>query len=327
MSQLHRLVSPSGPQGGDLSFESSVGVKNAYSEPADMTKPKPLLGYLFILPSFLFLTLFAYYPVVQSVWSSLRKQVPFEATTRFVGASNYVEMFNNPLFQKVVMTSTVFSVISVALSMGLGLLLALLLNRTRSLSGLFRFAIFYPNIIPMVAGAMVWVFLFSPTFGPINHVLARLGLPSGIDWLGSTPYALAAVILVSVWKYCGFYMLLFLAGLQSIDEQLYEAAKIEGVTQWHQFWYITFPLLSPTTFFVLLIAFVNSLRALDHIFVMTNGGPANSTNVLLFYIYQTGFVFWNTGYASAVAVFLFAALFVFTWLYFKALNRRVYYSS
>lgn len=292
-----------------------------------MTKPRPLLGYLFVLPSLLFFALFTYYPVVQSSWASLRQSVPFQPGTRFVGLDNFAEMFSNPLFHKVLKNSLVFSFSSVALSVTLGLLLALMLNRTTRLSGFFRFAIFYPNIIPIVAGAMVWVFLFSPTFGPINYVLGVLGLPSGTDWLGSTPYAMVSIIVVAVWKYCGFYMLLFLAGLQSIDDQLYEAALIEGATSSQRFWNITFPLLSPTTFFVLLIAIVDSFRAVDQVFVMTGGGPANSTNVLLFYIYQTGFVFWNTGYASAISVFLFSVLLSMTWLYFRLLNRRVHYAS
>lgn len=292
-----------------------------------LARSRAVLGYLFILPSFVFLVLFTYYPVLRSFWMSLYRSVPLTTDTEFVAFAHYARMFQSDLFWQVIRNNLIYSVASVALAATFGLLLAVLINRPLRAGGLFRFALFYPTIIPLVAAAMVWVFLFNPGFGAVNQGLRLLGIRSDIDWLGTAPYALASIIVVAVWKYTGFYMLLFLAGLQSINENLYEAARIEGANPWHQFWYITLPLLSPTTFFVMLIAVVHSFRAVDQVYVMTDGGPANSTNVLLYYIYQNGFLYWNLGYASAASVFLFIILLLGTLAYFHVLGRRVHYAS
>lgn len=182
-------------------------------------------------------------------------------------------------------------------------------------------------MLPIAAASMVWIFLFSQSYGLLNKVLELFNLPSNIDWLNTSPQAMIAIIIVSIWKFSGYYMLLFLAGLQNIDESLYEAALLDGANMWQKFRKITFPLLSPTTFFVTLLAIINSFQAVDQIYVMTRGGPYNTTNVLLYYIYQNGFVYWDTGIASSASVILFSILLVFTFIYYFGLQRFVHYEG
>jgi sn-glycerol 3-phosphate transport system permease protein len=245
--------------------------------------------------------------------------------TAFVGFENYSYLFESSLFRRVLMNNLVYTLGSTIPAVVLGLTLAVLLNNKLKARGLFRFAVFYPHMVPIAAASMVWIFLFSQSMGLVNHVLRFFGLSGNIDWLNTSPHAMIAIILVAIWKFAGFYMILFLAGLQSIDESLYEAALIEGASPWHQFRRITLPLLSPTTFFVSLIAIINSFQAVDQIYVMTRGGPYNSTNVLLYYIYQHGFVYWDTGVASSASVILFSILLVFTVIYYFGLQHFVHY--
>jgi ABC-type sugar transport system permease subunit len=191
--------------------------------------------------------------------------------------------------------------------------------------GFFRFSFFYPTMIPIAAASMVWIFLFTQSYGLINKILNIIHFRSNIDWLNGTPFAMIAIICVSIWKFSGYYMLLFLSGLQSIDPTYYEAAKLEGASIWQKIYKITLPLLSPTTFFIVLIAIINSFQAVDQIYVMTRGGPYNTTNVLLYYIYQYGFVYWDTGIASSASSVLFIILLFITLIYYRGLQHFVHY--
>jgi len=282
------------------------------------------LGYLLILPSFLFLMVFTYYPIVRSMWLSLFNRAGV-GLSKFIGVGNYTKMLTSELFLQVVRNNLFYAVFSTIPAIALGLLFAVLLNTGIKGRGFFRFSMFYPTIIPISAASMVWVFLFSQSFGLVNRFLGMLHLPSNIDWVNSAPYAMVSIIIVYVWKYAGYYMLLFLSGLQSIDDSLYEAAIIEGASPWQKFIRITFPLLSPTTFFVVLLAIINSFQAVDQIYVMTTGGPYNSTNVLLYYIYQHGFVYWDVGIASSASTVLFVILLVITFIYYYGLQHFVNY--
>ena len=262
--------------------------------------------------------------MVRSIGLSAYQQGP-GGVSIFVGLENFTYMFGSRLFQTVIKNNLVYSIASVIPALFLGLLFAILLNRKLKLRSLYRFSLFYPTMIPIAAASMVWIFLFNPSYGMINKILEFFNLPSSIAWLNSSPYAMAAMIIVAIWKFSGYYMLLFLAGLQSIDESLYEAATIEGAKSFHKLRYITLPLLSPTTFFVTLIAIINSFQSVDQIYVMTRGGPYNTTNVLLYYIYQNGFVYWDTGIASAASVVLFGILLIFTVVYYFGLQHFVHY--
>ncbi len=283
-------------------------------------------GYLMILPSFVFLMIFTYYPVLRSIWLSLFQKVA-GGVTQFVGLENYQYMFGSNLFKQVMWNNLVYSLGSTIPAVALGLLFALLINKKLKIRGFFRFSLFYPTMLPIAAASMIWIFLFSQSYGLVNKILELFNLPSNIDWLNASPQAMVAIIIVSVWKFSGYYMLLFLAGLQNIDESLYEAALLEGANAWQKFRKITFPLLSPTTFFVTLLAVINSFQAVDQIYVMTRGGPYNTTNVLLYYIYQNGFVYWDTGIASSASVILFSILLVFTFIYYFGLQRFVHYEG
>ncbi len=287
-------------------------------------KRKYILAYLLIMPSLIFLIIFTYYPIIRSIGLSVYQQRP-GGTTKFVGLDNFSYMFGSKLFQTVIKNNLIYSVASVIPALLLGLFFAILLNKKLKLRSLYRFSLFYPTMIPIAAASMVWIFLFNPSYGMINKILSFFNLPSSIDWLNTSPYALIAMIIVAIWKFTGYYMLLFLAGLQSIDESLYEAATIEGAKNFQKFRYITLPLLSPTTFFVTLVAIINSFQSVDQIYVMTRGGPYNTTNVLLYYIYQNGFLYWDTGIASAASVVLFGILLIFTVFYYFGLQHFVHY--
>jgi ABC-type sugar transport system permease subunit len=283
-----------------------------------------VLGYLLILPSFVFLFGFTYFPMFRSFFLSFW-QKGRGGVTVFAGLANYGELFADPLFKKVILNNLVFSAATIIPSLLMGLALALLLNRAIKGRGFFRFALFYPTMIPVSAASMVWIFLFARNYGIINKILSILHLPSYIDWLNSIPYAMVSLIIVSLWKSIGHRMLFFLAGLQSVDETYYEAAYLEGASSWQRFRFITFPLLTPMTFFLVLTSVIGSFQGMDSIYTMTSGGPYNSTNMILFFIYQHGFQFWNTGYASTASTILFVILLALTVLYFRGLQRFVTY--
>jgi sn-glycerol 3-phosphate transport system permease protein len=283
-----------------------------------------LLGYMLILPSFIFLSGFTYFPVFRSFFLSLWQKGKGGVTV-FAGLANYGELFTDPLFRTAVRNNLLFSAATIIPSIAFGLILALLLNRAMRGRGFFRFALFYPTMIPVSAASMVWIFLFAQHYGIINKVMGIFGLPSYIDWLNSIPYAMIALIIVSIWKSLGYHMLLFLAGLQSVEETYYEAAYLEGASAWYRFKCITLPLLSPMVFFIVLTAVIGSLQGMDAIYTMTAGGPYNSTSMILYFIYQHGFQFWNTGYASTASSVLFTVLLILTIIYIRGLQRFVNY--
>ena len=266
-------------------------------------------AYLLILPSFIFLVAFTFYPIAYSVVTSL------DSASGGIGFGNYSKMLSSTEFQQAIRNNIVYAFFSTVPAVLIGLLLAIVLNTKMKGKGFYRFAVFYPTILPIATASMIWVFLLSQSIGLVNHLLGIMGLPSKIDWVNTSPYAMVSIIIVYIWKYSGYYMLLFLSGLQSIDSSLYDEAYLEGASGWERLRMITLPLLSPTTFFVVLIAIVNSFQAVDQIYVMTKGGPHNSTNVLLYYIYEYGFVYWEPEIASSASTLLFAFLLILTCFY------------
>jgi sn-glycerol 3-phosphate transport system permease protein len=187
-----------------------------------------------------------------------------------------------------------------------------------------RMAFFTPTVLPMIAVANIWLFFFTPQYGLLEQATQALGLP-GRNWLGDPQTALACVTIVAIWKEAGFFMIFYLAALQSIPPSLAEAAALEGASRGYYFRRVVFPLLMPTTLFVLVNAVINSVRLVDHIFVMTRGGPNNATSLLLFHVYQVGFNFWDTGYAAALTMVLLAILAVVAIGQFVFLDKRVHY--
>jgi sn-glycerol 3-phosphate transport system permease protein len=282
--------------------------------------------YLFLLPSLVFLVTFTYYPVLASLEMSLEQLKPETHSFVFVGLANYAGLAHDPVFGQVLKNSAEFLIGTVPVTVALSLALAVALSRTHALSTVYRTGFFYPALLPLVGAAAIWLFVYTPGYGLIDVYLRGL-LPSGVGWLSSPAYALPAIIVMTVWKNAGYYMLFYLAGLQTISAELYEAARIEGASAWTQFLRITLPLLGPTTLFVLVIASINAFQSVDQIFVMTGGGPDNTTNLLLFYIYQVGFMFFNFGKAAALTMFLLAVLMGIAAISFGVLERRIYYEA
>lgn len=280
--------------------------------------------YFFLLPSFVFLATFTYYPILSSLELSLYRSSATVPHPVFVGLANYRALGADPIFRQVLANSAAFLIGTVPVTVALALALALLLNRTHLLTTPFRTAFFYPTLLPLVGAAAIWLFVYAPGYGLLDVYLRGIGA-GGVNWLGSPTLALPAVMILTVWKNAGYYMLFYLAGLQTIPAELFEAGRIEGATGWQQFRAITFPLLGPTTLFVLLVASINAFQSVDHIWLMTGGGPDNATNLLLFYIYQVAFMFFDLGKAATLTVFLLAVLMAIATASFGLLERRIHY--
>jgi len=280
--------------------------------------------YLFLLPSLVFLATFTYYPILFSLRLSLYQASATIAHPTFVGLRNYATLWADPIFRQVLANSFMFLLGTVPVTMGLALVLAMLLNRTHFLTTPFRTAFFYPTLLPLVGAAAIWLFVFTPGYGLMDVYLRGI-VGGGVNWLGSPTLALPAVMILTVWKNAGYYMLFYLAGLQTIPTELFEAGRIEGASWWQQFRAITWPLLGPTTLFVLVIASISAFQSVDQIWLMTGGGPDNRTNLLLFYVYLVAFQFFDLGKAATLTVFLLGVLMVIAALSFGFLERRIHY--
>jgi multiple sugar transport system permease protein len=281
-------------------------------------------AWLFLAPSLVLFITFTGLPVVAAFLISFTQWDLFNPA-QFVGLGNYMTLAGDRIFGKVMGNTAYFVLASVPAQMVLGLACALALNRGIKGQTFFRIAYFLPVVTSTIAAALVWAWLFNSNFGLINALLSAFGVADPPRWLGSTAWALPAVIVVSVWQNVGYAMVLFLAGLQNIPKDLYDAGAIDGAQGWKRFYYITLPMLSPTTFFVLIISIIGSFQVFELVFVMTNAGPANATNTLVFYIYQNGFQFYQMGYASAAAMVLFLIVLIATLVQYRLQTRWVHY--
>ncbi|HUX21772.1 MAG TPA: sugar ABC transporter permease [Spirochaetia bacterium] len=278
----------------------------------------------FVLPSFVLFFVFDGLAVLVSFGLSFTKWNLFNAV-HFAGISNYVFLFHDPVFHKVLINTVLFVVGTVPIQMVLSLAVALLLNREIPGRPVFRLMYFLPVVSQPVAVALVWSWLFNTNYGLINSVISALGVSHPPGWLNSTQWALPAVMVVAIWQQVGYSMVLFLAGLQSIPQELYDAGELDGAVGWDRLRYLTLPMLSPTTFFILIISVIFSFQVFDLTFVMTNGGPANATNTIVFDIYQNAFVFYRMGVATAIAWVLFFIIFVFTLIQYRLQRLWVFY--
>jgi multiple sugar transport system permease protein len=276
-------------------------------------------GYLFVLPDAAGLFVFLGIPMVLSLVLSVFEVNGFGGYT-FVGAKNYIRMWHDPLFWRGAEVTALYAVMLVPLLYVSGLGLALLVQQTNRFNAVMRSMFFAPNMISLVVVALIWQFMVIDKIGIVSRLTAMLGI-GGMSFLGDPNFALITVVLVSAWFLMGFYMLIFLGGLQDIPNQYYEAAMIDGAGPIARFWFITLPLLKPTSFFVIMVSMVAAVagaQAFDIIWVMTQGGPANSTAVLIVYIYQQAFRFGAFGYAAAMASILVIALLIVTAVFFAA---------
>jgi sn-glycerol 3-phosphate transport system permease protein len=270
------------------------------------------------------LVAFTHWPAVATVWHSVMSTPKRARPSRFVGIEHYQAMAQDEVFWQALWNNVIYAATTVPLSIALAIGMALWVNSRIRGRGFLRLAYFTPTVLPMIAVANIWLFFYTPQYGLLEQITQGLGLPSR-NWLGDRSTVLGAVIAVAVWKEAGFFMIFYLAALQSIPPSLAEAAALEGASRWQYFRRILFPLLMPTTLFVLVNALINSVRLVDHLFVMTRGGPDNASMLLLYYIYQVGFSFWDTGYAAALTVIVLLALGLVAFVQIRFLERRTHY--
>ncbi|WP_299429708.1 carbohydrate ABC transporter permease [uncultured Meiothermus sp.] len=271
---------------------------------------------IFLLPSIAVLGTFNFYPALYSLYLSLFEWNGLNPQRTFVGLENYARLIGSGEFWNALRVTLVYAagVTLTALLLGVGV--AVLLNQPIRGRAFYRVLYFLPVITPTVATGVVWKYLFDPTQGVINRGLGGVGIV-GPSWLSDPAWALAAVILVGIWKRVGFNMVVYLAALQSIPKTYYEAAAIDGASPWQQFRYITLPLLAPTTFFLVVTALIDAFQVFDLVYVMTAGGPLTATDVMGYYLYRYGFRYSELGFASAIAYVMFALIFVVTVLQFR----------
>lgn len=281
-------------------------------------------AWALLLPAFVFLITFTHLPAVQTLLNSFWTTPKGRRASVFTGLDNYEQMLSDPVFIKAMVNSAIYAAITIPTSIALALIMALLVHRSFRGVGLLRMSFFTPTVLPLIAVANIWLFFYAPGFGLIDQIRLFFGLASA-NYAGQPDTALYSVALVTIWKEAGFFMIFFLAALQTVPETLREAAAIEGCSRWTFFRRVTLPLIMPTTLFVSVNAVINAFRLVDHVFVMTKGGPDNASMLLLYYIYETGFRFWDTAYAAALTVVLIAILGIVGIGQFFLADKRVHY--
>ncbi len=275
-------------------------------------------GWVFILPALIGTFIFIIIPVICSFGLSFSKWDLLNPI-QFVGLANYKEIFYEPLFYKIFWNTVVFALTTSIFGVIIPLILACILNSKIRGSEFYKTAYFLPFITPMIVIGVVWEWIFDPNIGLLNHILHL-----HINWLYDTHFAMPALIIVSVWKLIGYNMVIFLSSLSGISQSLFEAAKIDGATPVQTFKNVTVPLLSPTIFFVVIITAISSFQVFDLIYLMTQGGPLDSTNVLVYAIYKNAFEYFNVGKASAIAYVLFTLILVLTLIQWNLRKKLVY---
>ena len=272
------------------------------------------MAMFFLAPALLAIGVFFFIPVIAAFLLSFTDFDIYSLANfhyaRFVGFRNYVRLFDDPLFWKACVNTLYFLLVGGPLSIAVSLAAALLLNsKLVRFKTFFRLAYFAPVVTTLVAVSVVWRFVYHPRFGLLNYALSFFGITS-IDWLGDPRWAMPAIILMAVWKNFGYNMIIFIAGLQNIPGELYEAASIDGASAWQRFKSITIPMLAPTTLFISVITMIGYFQLFAEPYVMTQGGPLNRTLSIVLYMYQQGFRWWNMGYSAAIAFVLFAFILV-----------------
>ena len=281
-------------------------------------------AYLLLLPAFIFLVGFTHYPAIGTLLDSLMSTPRAGRAAVYVGLENYAVMMDDPTFWKSLRNNFWFAVVTIPVSIALSIGMALWVNDKIAGRQFLRLSYFLPTVLPMIAVANIWIFFYTPGYGLINQVIQLFG-GHGQNWLGDPNLVLGSVIVVAIWKEAGFFMIFYLAALQTLSPSYKEAAQIEGASAWYFFRRVQWPLLMPTTIFVLVNALINAFRMVDHIIVMTKGGPDNASSLLLFYLYEVGFKFWDQGYASALTAVLLALLALIGLFQFFVLDRRTHY--
>lgn len=287
-----------------------------------LRRGETIAGYLFLLPNLIGFLIFSLIPIIATFgltftdWNLVGERA-------FVGLANYQKLIEDTLFWQTARNTVVYTVGAVPIGVFVAFWLALLLNRKMRGVVFFRTIFFLPHVTLTVAIAIVWAWIYHPEMGLVNYALGLIGI-DGPRWLQSTTWAMPAIIIMSNWKGIGYAMLIFLAGLQAIPQELLEAATIDGASSFQRLRHIVLPLIAPTTFFILVTSFIGAMQAFDQFYVMTGGGPAYSTTTLVMYIFQNGFEWFQMGYAATVAVVLFACIFVITVVQWKLAKSWAY---
>ena len=283
-----------------------------------------IYGWLLLMPAGVLLTLFAFYPTVATFWSSLFSRGTRRRPSEFVGVENYAALFDDPTFWTVVQNNLLYAAVTIPVSIGIALAMALWANSKIPARGFVRTAYFTPTVLPMIAVANIWLFFYTPDYGLLDQLRGLFGL-AGWNWLGEPSTVMGCLIVMVIWKEAGFFMIFYLAALQQLSPDLDEAASVEGASRWYTFRRITFPLLMPTTLFVAINAVINSFKLVDHLVIMTKGGPNNASTLLLYYIYEVAFTFQDAVYAATLTVVLLVLLSTLALLKFGYLDRRIHY--
>ena len=289
-----------------------------------MIKREWIHAWLLLLPALVLLFGFTHLPAIQTIFDSFWSTPRGRRPSTFVGLDNYARMLADPTFLKVMSNNVLYAAVTIPASIALSLWMALFVHRRIAGRAFLRMAYFTPTVLPLIAVANIWLFFFLPGFGLFDQIRGVFGFQP-VNWVGQPSTAIYTVMAVSVWNGAGFFMIFFLAALQTIPENLREAAALEGTSNWTFFWRVTWPLIMPTTLFVSVNATINAFRTIDHIFIMTQGGPNNASMLLLYYIYDQGFRYWDTAYASTLTVVMVAILAIVGIGQFFLIDRRVHY--
>jgi sn-glycerol 3-phosphate transport system permease protein len=285
---------------------------------------KHVVGWLLLLPAATLLVAFTHYPAAATLVESFFSTGTAVRPSRFAGLANYAALLDDPVFTQVLLNNFWFALGTIPASIALAMLMAVWVNGALPGRALARLAYFTPTVLPMIAVANLWLYFYTPQIGLLDKVTALFGAGSH-NWLGDPHTVMGCLIAMTIWKEAGFFMIFYLAALQALPPELGEAARIEGASRAYFFRRVTLPLLMPTTLFVLVNATINSFKLVDHLFILTKGGPDNASNLLLYYIYQTAFSFFDTSYAATLTVVLLALLAGFALVQFQLIERRVHY--
>jgi sn-glycerol 3-phosphate transport system permease protein len=283
-----------------------------------------LTPYFLVGPAVVLLLIFVIYPLIYLVYSSFTSGSLISLKTEYIGFANYTELFHSEDFIKVMGNTVMYTIMLVSLSLLSATLLALWISKRGKIYDFAQGAIFTPHIVSLVSVSLVWLWLMDPQIGILNSVLKALHLPI-CQWLTSPHSALASLVLVALWKSAGYYVLLIVAALQGIPKEIFEAAALDDASCSATFFKITMPMISPTLFFILVVSSIGSFQVFDTINLMTQGGPINSTNVFVYFIYEYAFKFFRIGYASAAGVVLLLFVSLLTLVYFLVLGKKVHY--
>jgi sn-glycerol 3-phosphate transport system permease protein len=290
-----------------------------------MTRAKATIyGWLLLLPAFVLLVAFTHWPALATIHASFYSTPKGSRPAVYVGLDNYEGMFDDPVFWQAVENNLIYALGTIPVSVALAMLMAVWVNEKLAGQSWLRLAYFTPTVLPMIAVANIWLFFYTPDYGLIDQIARAFGF-GATNWLGNPETVLYCLMVMTVWKEAGFFMIFYLAALQQMSPNLAEAASIEGCSRWTFFRRVTFPLLMPTTLFVLVNAVIGAFRLVDHVIALTGGGPNNASQLLLSYVYDIAFRYWDTAYAATLTVVLLAVLAGLALFQFLVLEKRIHY--